>query len=93
MTREYKPLIESHYTHTERTHLKHVNQRCCKNKKSTNCYVLLINKQIESNNNIKTSLKTLVGTLTAKIASSLQDFGGNTYSKNNRIIYIINYKF
>ena len=61
-------------------------------RKDTNCHVLLINKQIESNN-INTSLKTLVGILTAKIASTLQDFGGNIYSKNSMIMYVINDKF
>ena len=44
--------------------------------------------------------KTLEGVLTAKITSDntnkiivLEDFGGNNYSKNSMIIYIINDKF
>ena len=78
-------------------------------KRRNDCDVLLINElfvikyvirhrqkylqQIEDNACIITPHMTLVRIFTAKIASSSSDFGGNIYSKNSTIIYIINDKF
>ena len=42
---------------------------------------------------MKVVFNTLEGIRTAKIASSFQYFGGNIYSKNRKIMYIINDKF